>query len=120
MNRAPGLQMGKKKIKKHADVFTKEDLREQAAGKTKETSDISPRHSFKLLAVPRREDISKPTLHPNINDKELLVQATLQWHNNGVHSGLFTIGDIPELNKKNRKQADRLKRGGKKRQAALQ
>lgn len=37
-------------------------------------------------------------MQPNINDKELLVQATLQWHNSGVHSGLFTIGDIPGSN----------------------
>lgn len=48
------------------------------------------------LTVKRRH--RQLTLQPNINDKELLVQATLQWHNSGVHSGLFTIGDIPESN----------------------
>lgn len=37
----------------------------------------------------------QPTLHPNIKDKVLLVQATLQWHSTGVHSGLLTMGDIP-------------------------
>lgn len=37
-----------------------------------------------------------PTLHPNINDKVLLVQATLQWQIIGVkQSGSLTTGDIP-------------------------
>lgn len=37
-----------------------------------------------------------PTLHPNINDKVLLVQATLQWQIMGVkQSGSFSTGDIP-------------------------
>lgn len=43
-----------------------------------------------------KESSLQLTLHPNINDKVLLVQATLQWHSSGEHSGLFTIGDIPE------------------------
>lgn len=38
----------------------------------------------------------RPTLHPNINDKVLLVQATLQWQIIGVkQSGSLTTGDIP-------------------------
>lgn len=38
----------------------------------------------------------RPTLHPNINDKVLLVQATLQWQIIGVkQSGSLRTGDIP-------------------------
>lgn len=55
---------------------------------------------FQATCGPLKRRRQQPTLHPNINDKELFVQATLQWHNNGVHSGLFTFGDIPEFKKK--------------------
>lgn len=51
-----------------------------------------------LLTSPSCSEAKKmlqPTLQPNINDKVLLAQATLQWHSIGVHSGLLTIGDIP-------------------------
>lgn len=51
---------------------------------------------FQAARGPLTQRHQQPTLHPNISDKELFVQATLQWHNNGAHSGLFTIGDIPE------------------------
>lgn len=67
--------------------------------------------------VPGSHRHQQPTLHPNTNDKELLVQATLQWHNNGVHWGLFTIGDIPEHNASRLTDSRRRRR---KRQAAMQ
>ena len=44
----------------------------------------------------------QPTLHPNMRDRELPVQATLQWQSTGVQSGLFTIGHMfpPKSTKK--------------------
>lgn len=57
----------------------------------------------KWFALPREASMHwkktqtpHPTLHPNINDKVLLVQATLQWQIIGVkQSGSLRTGDIP-------------------------
>lgn len=91
VNKAPGLQMERTLTAAHMNTNGSSKFVNQSCSRagSKARQQKQPTllhdHSQKLLAVPRSHRRRRPTLHPNSNDKELFVQATLQWHNNGVH-----------------------------------